>query len=310
MKNDKEELEKDDDGNIIKITNAIISGFDIRIECGCLTAWMTLRYKDNRVQGFGGWCLQNSTGLEGPAGYYIMKILQVCNVEDIKDLVGKAIRVKYVDKDAFNRKVYAIGNIIDDDWFDPKKDLFDKMNAKKELYDGIYLVQKDGSKVLFTGSNSDQECKDCKYIGIKLGSKAVCVALNDAAKENTPLTSENDTTKGYDNYIDSYLDAIADWNGKENTEHLKQIGLCENIHLEDGEYIPSVGELLFIQLFRKQIQAALRYVDGKLLPDVWYWTSTEASSSNAWYLYLYDGSLGNWYDKATDSNHVRAVSAF
>lgn len=183
-------------------------------------------------------------------------------------------------------------------------------NVKKELSDGIYLVQIDGSKVPFTGKNSDQERKGCKYIGLKLGSKAICIALRDAAKEYTPLTSGEDTTKGYGNYIDNYLDATADWNGKENTEHLKQIGLCENIHLEDGEYIPSVGELKFIQLFRKQIQAALRYVDGMLFPDVWYWTSTEQSRSNAWGLYLNDGPLNHWLDKATSSNHVRAVSAF
>lgn len=183
-------------------------------------------------------------------------------------------------------------------------------NVEKELSDGIYLVQADGSKVAFTGSNSDQERKGCKYIGLKLGSKAICIAIQDAAKDYTPLTAGADPTKGYGNYIDNYLDAVADWNGNENTKHLKQVGLSENIHLEDGEYIPSVGELLFIQLFRKQIQAALRYVDGKLLPDVWYWTSTEASPSYAWYLYLGDGGLDIWYAKATDSSHVRAVSAF
>jgi len=183
-------------------------------------------------------------------------------------------------------------------------------NVKKELSDGIYLVQTDGSKVPFTGSNSDQERTGCKYIGLKLGSKAICIALRDAAKEYTPLTAGEDTTKGYGNYIDNYLDATADWNGKGNTEHLKQIGLSENIHLEDGEYIPSIGELKFIQLFRKQIQAALRYVDGMLFPDVWYWTSTEQSRSYAWVLYLSDGYLDGWNVKATYSGPVRAVSAF
>jgi hypothetical protein len=183
-------------------------------------------------------------------------------------------------------------------------------NVKKELSDGIYLVQADGTKVPFTGKNSDQERKGCKYIGLKLGSKAICVALRDAAKEYTPLTSGEDTTKGYGNYIDNYLDATADWNGEENTEHLKQIGLCEDIHLEDGEYIPSVGELKFIQLFRKQVQEAIDFVGGKRFPDVWYWTSTELSRSNAWYLYLGAGGLNGWCDKATYSGHVRAVSAF
>jgi metal-responsive CopG/Arc/MetJ family transcriptional regulator len=183
-------------------------------------------------------------------------------------------------------------------------------NVKKELSDGIYLVQTDGSKVPFTGRNSDQERKGCKYIGLKLGSKAICIALRDAAKEYTPLTSGEDTTKGYGNYIDNYLDATADWAGMQNTEHLKQIGLSENIHLEEEEYIPSAGELKFIQLFRKQVQEALDFVGGKRFPDVWYWTSTEQSRSNAWCLYLNAGDLDYWNDKATGSFHVRAVSAF
>jgi hypothetical protein len=183
-------------------------------------------------------------------------------------------------------------------------------NVKKELPDGIYLVQADGNKVFFTGKNSDQERKSCKYIGLKMGSKAICIALKDAAKEYTPLTSGEDTTKGYGNYIDNYLDAGADWNGSRNTEHLKEIGLNPNIHLENGEYIPSVGELKFIQLFRKQVQEALDFVIGKRFPDVWYWTSTEQSRSGAWYLNLFDGYLGRWLDKATLSYRVRAVSAF
>ena len=183
-------------------------------------------------------------------------------------------------------------------------------NVKKELPDGIYLVQADRSKVFFTGKNSNQERKGCKYIGLKMGSKAICIALKDAAKEYTSLTYESDTTKGYGNYIDNYLDATADWNGKENTKHLKQIGLCEDIHLEDGEYIPSVGELKFVQLFRKQVQEAIDFVGGKRFPDVWYWTSTELSRSSAWYLGLGAGGLSGWNAKATGSGHVRAVSAF
>lgn len=181
---------------------------------------------------------------------------------------------------------------------------------QKELLDGIYLVQTDGSKVLFTGKNSDIERKDCKYIGLKMGSKAICIALRDAVKDYTSLTSGEDTTKGYDHYADSYLDAAADWNGKANTQHLKEIGLCKNIHLEADEYIPTVGELKFIQLFQKQIQKALYYVGGKRLSEDWYWTSTERSGSYAWTMDLNDGPLDYWNVKAMDGCYVRAVKEF
>ena len=39
------------------------------------------------------------------------------------------------------------------------------------------------------------------------------------SKDRTTLTSREDTTKEYGNYIDNYLDAGADWNGSRNTEH-------------------------------------------------------------------------------------------
>lgn len=175
--------------------------------------------------------------------------------------------------------------------------------------DGIYLVLKNGKKVKFTGNNSEQEKKACKYIGLKLGSKAICVALHDASADYVPLTAKVDRTD-YDGYKDNYLDATDDWNGKANTKHLKQIGLHPEIHLEDGEYIPSVGELKFIQLFRKGIDEAIKFVGGKPFSGDWYWTSTEYNSSNAWDLYLSDGSLNYWSTKASSSEHVRAVSAF
>lgn len=104
--------------------NAIITGYSLRIECGALTLWLNLKYGDHRCQGFGGWALQTSDKdeYEGPAGYYIYKVLQICGVDDLSKVVGKAIRVTHDDQ-----KVYSIGNIIEDSWFNPVDDLFNKM---------------------------------------------------------------------------------------------------------------------------------------------------------------------------------------
>lgn len=180
----------------------------------------------------------------------------------------------------------------------------------KELLDGIYLVQADGSKVPFTGKNNEQERTGCKYIGLKLGTKSICIALKDAAKGYTPLMSEEVMTNGYGNYFINSCNATADWNGKKNTELLKKAKLSKNIHLEDGEYIPSAGELKFIQLFRKQIQEAFKFVGKKMISDEWYWTSTGSSLSYAWRLNVGDDFLSAWNDKGTDTTRVRAVKEF
>ena len=185
----------------------------------------------------------------------------------------------------------------------------DAVVATDQEPDGIYLVLDGGKRVLFTGDNADY-CAACIGIGVKWGSKSIVVALNDQANgEDITLTANKD--KGdYAGYIDNYLDAVVDWNGKANTEHLKKIGLNQNITLPDGWYIPSLGELYFVFLNRKAINAALEYVGGKTIDGYWYWTSTESSATHAWLLNLYYGIATYTTTKASYSNRVRAVSAF
>lgn len=174
--------------------------------------------------------------------------------------------------------------------------------------DDIYLVSEDGSVILF-GPEWKKPESPVKYIGVKWGSRSLAVALHDQANgEDITLTAQKDETS-YDGYIDNYLDAVADWNGKANTEHLKQIGLNKDIALTDGEYIPSLGEMIFVFLNRKAINQALEAVGGTPIDGVWYWTSTEYSAAYAWLLGLsYGGVL--YYTKASITYRVRAVSAF
>ena len=174
--------------------------------------------------------------------------------------------------------------------------------------DGIYLVSEDGSVILF-GPEWKKPESPVKYIGVKWGSRNLAVALHDQANgEDITLTAKKDETE-YDGYIDTYLDAVANWTGKANTEHLKQIGLNKEISLAENEYIPSLGEMLFVFLNRKAINEALEAVGGTPIDGVWYWTSTEYSASHAWYLYLRNGYV-SYYSKASFTCRVRAVSAF
>ena len=173
--------------------------------------------------------------------------------------------------------------------------------------DGIYLVSEDGSVILF-GPEWKKPESPVKYIGVKWGSRSLAVALHDQANsDDITLTAKKDETE-YNGYIDTYLDAVANWTGKANTEHIKQIGLNKEISLAENEYIPSLGEMLFVFLNRKAINEALEAVGGTPIDGVWYWTSTEYSATNAWHLHLNDGGVGN-YAKASGTYRVRAVSA-
>ena len=174
------------------------------------------------------------------------------------------------------------------------------------LADGVYLIDTKGNAVRYDGEDTETT-NDTAYIGIVQGSHSVAISLHDVSEDEITLTSKKDDGKGH--YIDSYMDAVQDWQGKKNTEHLQAVGLNPAIQLKDGEYIPTLAELYLICLNRKAINAAMRFVGGQELAG-WYWSSTEYSATSAWFLTLSDGHAGTWDSKATTTGRVRPVSAF
>lgn len=176
--------------------------------------------------------------------------------------------------------------------------------ATEQLRDGVYIIQENGFAVRFIGDKT--VAGKAAYIGIVQGSHSVAIALHDVSEDEITLTSKKDDGKGH--YIDNYLDAVQDWNSRQNTEHLQAVGLNPAIQLKDGEYIPTLAELYLICLNRKAINAAMRFVGGQELAG-WYWSSTEYSAACAWYLYLGSG-LADGSTKAAGTYRVRPVSAF
>ena len=177
--------------------------------------------------------------------------------------------------------------------------------ASDRLADGVYLIDTKGNAVRYDGEDTETT-NDTAYIGIVQGSHSVAISLHDVSEDEITLTSKKDDGKG--RYIDSYMDAVQDWQGKKNTEHLQAVGLNPAIQLKDGEYIPTLAELYLICLNRKAINAAMRFVGGQELAG-WYWSSTEYSAPSAWNLDLSDGLAFNG-TKAAGTPRVRPVSAF
>ena len=183
-----------------------------------------------------------------------------------------------------------------------------------DIEDGIYLVHADGKATLFELEYTKDDNMDSEVvaIGLKMGGFGIKIALHDEAYgDGITLTtkSNSDLKADQDYYIDKYDDAVADMGGARNTNHLRSI-LNPQIKLADDWYIPSLGELYRIFINKKAINAALEFANGDKLQDRLYWTSTEYSATNAWYLYLSDGITGHWYTKASSTGRVRAVSAF
>ena len=178
--------------------------------------------------------------------------------------------------------------------------------ASDRLEDGVYLIDTKGSAVRYDGEDTETT-NDTAYIGIVQGSHSVAISLHDVSEDEITLI-EKESKKYHGGYKDSYTDAVQDWDGKVNTERLKQIGLNPAIQLKDGEYIPTLAEMYLICFNLKAINAAMHFVGGQELAG-WYWSSTEYSAACAWAL---DLSIGNAYSSAEASytTKVRPVSAF
>ena len=177
--------------------------------------------------------------------------------------------------------------------------------ASDRLADGVYIIDCQGNAVRYDGEDTETT-NDTAYIGIVQGSYSVAISLHDVSKDEITLTSKKDDGKGH--YIDSYMDAVQDWQGKKNTEHLQAVGLNPAIQLKDGEYIPTLAELYLICLNRKAINAAMRFVGGQELAG-WYWSSTEYSDTYEWYLPL-TVCGANCCIKDTSAGRVRLVKQF
>ena len=180
----------------------------------------------------------------------------------------------------------------------------------KHPKDGVYYICDDENKTIVPYKATLTPPEDAMGVLLVQGERSIIIALRDCNDgEETTLTKQKDPSNLKGNYIDTCIDVVADWNGQKNTEHLKAVGLSDNISLSDGWYIPSMGEMLFIFTHRKEVNAALEKAGGQPIADDWYWTSTEYSATYAWRLYLNDGGMGN-YAKATGTLRVRPVSAF
>ena len=175
---------------------------------------------------------------------------------------------------------------------------------KVERTSGLYLIYEDGHVEPFTGDNS----KDCvRYIGLKHGYMSFAISLTEHDSVQL-LDDDSREESGSGTYYERECDALFDFDGQKNTERLVARNPKLRNLLEDGEYIPSLGQLNLMAHYMDELNKAFAYVSASPLSSAWYWSSTEYSQNNAWYVSFSSGyaySINKY-----GSNRVRAVAAF
>ena len=184
----------------------------------------------------------------------------------------------------------------------------DRVSSEKDKVEhasGLYLIYKDGHAEPFTGDNS----KDCvRYIGLKHGYMSFAISLTEHDSVQL-LDDDSRGESGSGTYYERECDALFDIDGRGNTERLVARNPKLKNLLEDGEYIPSLGQLNLMAHYKDSINDALEYIGAEpLVSSAWYWSSTEGSQSNAWSVGFSNG--GTYNSSKYSSLRVRAVAAF
>lgn len=115
----------------MEVKNAVIESVTLeKGDRGFLQCWLHLSYGGSG-QGFGGYVLYLPKSfahhsMQSVAGHFMFRCMEVAGVDNWADMPGRTIRVR-----ADNGKVYAIGHIVKDDWFDPAEDFSAKAAQAK-----------------------------------------------------------------------------------------------------------------------------------------------------------------------------------
>lgn len=119
-----------------EIENAkITSTFLGREDHGIMTAYVNVQYDTASHQGFGGYALDKPVGEKGVfrerqgvrAGMeFVVGVLGAVGVDSWEELKGKHVRI---DHDW--SKIYRVGHIIENKWFDPVE-MFDRVRKEDD----------------------------------------------------------------------------------------------------------------------------------------------------------------------------------
>lgn len=191
-----------------------------------------------------------------------------------------------------------------------------------DLPDGVYFIAGTSDSEVntktyarYTPGMTEAPIK-ADYIGVKLGRHAIAVALKDlpgnedGELEILPLLGhtapEFSEHYSWDKKQDRYrFNPFADFDGKGNTERLKEYG--SEIGIPEGEWVPSLGELNLLDRASYRINKAIELVGGSPIKGL-YASSTMSSQHLGWLFNIEHHSV--LYSFNDSHYRVRTVAAF
>lgn len=201
----------------------------------------------------------------------------------------------------------------------------------KDIYDGVFIMfhRKSDDFPLCVKPDKWASYQNSGEIAdgvlVSEGGRNIVVAPTDANLYwSSAAVSGGGTTTA------DRLTALDDFEGKANTASQITHAECQGENYAPGFcalysrtnangkgltagkwWLPSVGELMLIYSNMRKINHCLSLIAGATqLSETAHWSSTEYSSTIAWFLYFSSGNLGTWTTKVSYQYRVRPVSAF
>lgn len=205
-----------------------------------------------------------------------------------------------------------------------------KMNKKDMLSLLIPDATKDDAWIVYIDSSNNRICvpwaewnpsrTDGVGVAIMVGGRRLMVAPDEAVLYWSSVTGEGGAVTSNTKEL-----ADMDYAGRSNTAAIVASTAFKNdgpayaprycTSYSKGKmsagywWLPSSGELGMIYSRFNAINAAMVMIGGTPLTKAAYWSSTEQSTTHAWYVAFSNGI--RWYDMInTNQNHVRPVSIF
>lgn len=180
-----------------------------------------------------------------------------------------------------------------------------------EIADGVLLVE-GGRHLVIAPTESS---------GAKWSSKPVSASDTSGSVQISGVTTTGDRITALNDFAgQANTTAIINASTSSNVTNTNDYaaGFCNKYSRANANgkgllagrwWLPSMGEMAMIWANFDKINYALSKISGATqLQATWYWSSTQGSATDAWYLYLNVGGMNNL--RKFTQYRVRPVSAF
>ena len=171
---------------------------------------------------------------------------------------------------------------------------------------GVYIVTKGLPPVPFGAVGVVQNPEKFDVM-VRYHGHEWIVAKEDLKGDELPLFSDDSHPEDTSSFYKCEIEALNDFDMKSCTEHLRKVGIA--FELDADLYIPTVGQLAAMYLFRKELNKALEMVGGTPMKEDVYWSSSEYNAWNSWLVNFVSGYVYFWSSKCIDG-YVRPCTAF